>query len=52
MASKVQATKRKSGQTRIHEKNLECVSKNIVNRVKMQPIRCEKIFANHFSDKD
>ncbi|KAM7246632.1 hypothetical protein CapIbe_002930, partial [Capra ibex] len=28
-----------------------CVSKDTINRVKMQPTEWEKIFANHVSDK-
>ena len=50
MLSKAQARKAKI-QVGLHQTKNFCTTKETINRVKKQPTKWEKIFANHTSDK-
>ena len=51
MTPKTQTTKEKLSKLDFTKTKNFCASKDTINRVKWQPIKWEKIFAHHISDK-
>lgn len=51
MTPKTQATKAKLDKWDYIKLKSSCIAKETINRVKRQPMECEKISTNHISDK-
>ena len=52
MTPKAQATKPKNRHVGLQQTKKLCTAKGTINRVKRQPMKWEKIFVNHTSDKE